>query len=168
MNVLVASQTQHGATREIGDLIGATIAGRGIATDIRDLEQVEDVTEYDAVVLGSAVYMGSWMKPAKAFVERHADELSVRPTWLFSSGPIGDPPKDGREPVQVDDLVAATHARGHRLFGGRLERSRLGMFERAVAHVVRAPEGDFRDWGEIEDWAAGIADELEAETPSEV
>lgn len=164
MKVLVASQTQHGATREIADLIGATIAGRGIETDIRDVENIADVSEYDAVVLGSAVYMGSWMKPARAFVERHADELSARPTWLFSSGPIGDPPKDGREPVKVDDLLAASHARGHRLFGGRMERSRLGMFERAVAHVVRAPEGDFRDWGEIEDWAAGIADELEAQT----
>lgn len=168
MNALVASATQHGATREIADMIGATLAGRGIATDIRDVEHVEDVAGYDAVVLGSAVYMGSWMKPARAFVERHAEELRARPTWLFSSGPIGDPPKDGREPVNVDDLVAATHARGHRLFGGRLERSRLGMFERAVAHVVRSPEGDFRDWGEIEDWAAEIADDLEAELPAEV
>lgn len=168
MKVLVASQTQHGATREIADLIGATIAGRGIETDIRDVENIADVSEYDAVVLGSAVYMGSWMKPAQAFVERHADKLSARPTWLFSSGPIGDPPKDGREPVKVDGLVAASHARGHRLFGGRLERSRLGMFERAVAHVVRAPEGDFRDWGEIEDWAAEIADDLEAQMLHEV
>jgi menaquinone-dependent protoporphyrinogen oxidase len=168
MNALVASATQHGATREIADMIGATLATRGIETDIRDVEHVEDVAGYDAVVLGSAVYMGSWMKPARAFVERHAEELRARPTWLFSSGPIGDPPKDGREPVRVDDLVAATHARGHRLFGGRLERSRLGMFERAVAHVVRSPEGDFRDWGEIEDWAAGIADDLEAELPAEV
>ncbi len=168
MNALVASQTQHGATREIADLIGATLATRGIATDIRDLEHVEDLAGYDAVVLGSAVYMGRWMKPARAFVERHAGELQARRTWLFSSGPIGEPPGDGGEQVQVAELVAATHARGHRVFGGRLERSRLGMFERAVANVVRAPEGDFRDWGEIEDWAAGIADELEAQTPSEV
>jgi menaquinone-dependent protoporphyrinogen oxidase len=161
MHVLVASQTQHGSTREIADLIGATLAARGIETDIRDVENVHDLASYDAVVLGSAVYMGSWTKPAKVFVERHADELRSRPTWLFSSGPVGEPPKNGRAPVQVDDLVAAAHPRGHRLFGGRLQRSRLGMFERAVAHVVRAPEGDFRDWAEIEDWATGIADELQ-------
>src|SRR5579884_626876 len=99
MNVLVASQTQHGATREIADMIGATIAARGIETDIRDLASVADVAGYDAVVLGSAVYMGRWMKPAQAFVERHAEELRARPTWLFSSGPIGAAPKDGREPV---------------------------------------------------------------------
>jgi menaquinone-dependent protoporphyrinogen oxidase len=168
MNVLVASQTQHGATREIADLIGATLAVRGIATDIRDVECIEDVGPYSAVVLGSAVYMGSWMKGATAFATRHADELRDRPTWLFSSGPIGDPARGGRDPVQIDDLIAAIAPRGHRVFGGRLERSRLGMIERAVAHVVRAPEGDFRDWGEIEEWAGAIADELEAETLSEV
>jgi menaquinone-dependent protoporphyrinogen oxidase len=162
MNVLVASQTQHGATREIADMIGATIAARGIETDIRDLASVADVAGYDAVVLGSAVYMGRWMKPAQAFVERHADELRARPTWLFSSGPIGAAPKNGREPVDITGIVAAVQPRGHQVFGGRLQRSRLGMFERAVAHVVRAPEGDYRDWGAIEDWAVRIADDLEA------
>lgn len=164
MHVLVASQTHHGATREIADMIGATIAGRGIETDIRDVGNVADLEGYDAIVLGSAVYMGRWMRPATAFVRRHEDELRARPTWLFSSGPIAAPAKDGSDPVKVDDVVAAVHPRGHRVFGGRLERSRLGMFERAVAHVVRAPDGDFRDWEAIEDWAAGIADELEAET----
>jgi menaquinone-dependent protoporphyrinogen oxidase len=168
MHVLVVSQTHHGATREIADMIGATIAARGIATDIRDVSNVDDLAGYDAVVLGSAVYMGRWMKPARTFVRRHEDELRVRPAWLFSSGPVGAPADDGREPVQIEDVVAAIAPRGHRVFGGRLERSRLGMFERAVAHVVRAPDGDFRDWGAIEDWAAGIADELEAETLSGV
>lgn len=163
MTVLVASQTQHGATREIADLIGAILAGRGVATDIRDVESVDDLAGYDAVVLGSAVYMGRWLKPAREFAERHAEELRARPTWLFSSGPVGDQPRAGAEPVKIDELIAAIEPRGHHIFGGRLERSRLGMFERTVAHIVRAPEGDYRDWGEIEDWAAEIADELEAE-----
>jgi menaquinone-dependent protoporphyrinogen oxidase len=163
MNVLVASQTRHGATREIADLIGATLRERHIAADIRDLADVRDLAPYDAVVLGSAVYMGSWMKPAKAFVDRHAGELRTRPTWLFSSGPTGEAGVDGAEPVNVDDLLAAARPRGHRVFAGRLERNRLGMFERAVANVVHAPEGDFRDWEEIEDWAVSIADDLEAE-----
>jgi menaquinone-dependent protoporphyrinogen oxidase len=168
MQVLVASATQHGATREIADLIGATIAGRGIQTDIREVENVTEVDDYDAVVVGSAVYMGNWMKAARAFVERCADELAARPTWLFSSGPIGDAPKAGAAGVHIADLVAAIRPRDHRVFGGRLQRSSLGLFERAVARIVHSPEGDFRDWGEIGDWATTIADELEARLPSEV
>ena len=103
-------------------MIGATIAGRGIGTDIRDVENVATLEGYDAVVVGSAVYMGDWIVCARAFVERHADELAERPTWLFSSGPIGDPPKPrANAAVKIDDLVAAAHAREHHVFAGRLE-----------------------------------------------
>src|SRR6266566_4086424 len=93
MKALVAVATQHGATREIADMIGATIAARGIETDIREVEKVTAVDGYDGVVVGSAVYMGNWIKSARTFVEGNADELAARPTWMFSSGPIGDPPK---------------------------------------------------------------------------
>lgn len=162
MNALVASASQHGATREIADMIGATIAERGIATDIREVENVATLNGYDAVVVGSAVYMGDWVKSARAFVERHAVELAARPTWMFSSGPIGDPPKPVADAaVKVDDLVTAVHAREHRVFAGRLQMRRLGLVQRTAARGVHAAEGDHRDWNEIQAWGTSIADALE-------
>jgi menaquinone-dependent protoporphyrinogen oxidase len=162
MKALVASASRHGATREIADMVGATIAERGIATDIREVDNVATVIGYDVVVVGSAVYMGDWIKSARVFVERHAEELAARPTWFFSSGPIGDPPRPGADAaVKIDDLVTAAGAREHRVFAGRLEMRRLGLVQRAVARAVHAGEGDFRDWGAIQEWATGIADDLE-------
>ena len=162
MNVLVASASRHGSTREIADMIGATIAQRGIATDIREVDNVATLIGYDAVVVGSAIYMGDWIKCARVFVEQHAGDLATRPTWLFSSGPIGDPPKPGADAaVRIDDLVAAIHPREHRVFAGRLEMRRLGLLQRTVARAVHAGEGDFRDWAAIQEWATGIADDLE-------
>jgi menaquinone-dependent protoporphyrinogen oxidase len=170
MKVLVAVATQHGATREIADMIGATLAGRGIPTDILPVEEVAGVDGYDAVVLGSAVYVGNWMKPAREFIEDHQHELAGRPTWLFSSGPIGDPPKpDERTAVRVADLVEMTGAREHRLFRGRLDMSRLGVVQRIVARAVHAGQGDYRDWDAIQSWATEIADALnEAPTAGRV
>src|SRR6476646_4104982 len=105
MRALVVVASQHGATREIADMIGATIAGRGIETDICEVDAVPVLAGYDAFVIGSAVYMGCWIKSARAFVEGHADELAARPTWMFSSGPVGDPPKpDAETAVKVSDL----------------------------------------------------------------
>ena len=167
MTALVVSASRHGATREIADMIGATIAARGIETDIREVENVAALDGYDAVVVGSAVYMGDWVKPARAFVERHAGELAARPTWMFSSGPIGDPPKPGADSaVKVDDLVTAAHAREHRVFAGRLELRRLGLVQRTVARAVHAAEGDYRDWDEIQAWGTSIADALEDQRSS--
>jgi menaquinone-dependent protoporphyrinogen oxidase len=87
-----------------------------------------------------------------------------RPVWLFSSGPIGDPPQPDEEPVDAGDVARSTHARGHRLFAGRLDRHRLGFGEKAVVMALRAADGDFRDWDAIDTWAAQIAGELSRAT----
>jgi hypothetical protein len=70
----------------------------GLEATVLPPEQVEGVDGYAAVVLGSAVYAGHWLKPARELVERHAGDLADRPVWLFSSGPVGDPPKPDEDP----------------------------------------------------------------------
>lgn len=161
MKTLVAAASRHGATQEIAEAIGRVLVSSGIEADVCPYEGVDELAPYDAFVLGSAIYMGRWLESARDFVETHADELSARPTWLFSSGPIGDPPRPAAgDAVQVDSIVAATNAREHRLFAGKLDKSLLGFGERAVAVAFRVAEGDYRDWAEIEAWGHGIAEAL--------
>ena len=161
MRVLVTAATKHGATAEIAAEIAATLVGHGIETAVLRPEDVTGLASYDAVVLGSAVYMGRWLDQARTFATEHADELSARPTWLFSSGPLGQPPKpDAATAVQVDDLIELTGACEHRLFSGRLDRDTLGIGERTIARAVRAPAGDWRDWDDVRGWADAIADTL--------
>ncbi len=83
--------------------------------------------------------------------------------WLFSSGPIGDPPRPGPDDaVRLDEIMAATGAREHRVFAGRLRREDLGLPERVVVRATGAADGDRRDWAEVEAWARGIAAALSA------
>jgi menaquinone-dependent protoporphyrinogen oxidase len=82
--------------------------------------------------------------------------------WLFSSGPIGEPPKPTEDPVDVAAIQAATRARDHRVFAGKLVRKQLSFGEKAMVVAFRAPDGDFRDWAEISGWASQIADALQA------
>jgi menaquinone-dependent protoporphyrinogen oxidase len=66
---------------------------------------VDDLGPYEAVVLGSAVYAGSWMKDAVSFAERHGDALARMRVWLFSSGPLGEEVKDAEaQPRQLPEL----------------------------------------------------------------
>jgi menaquinone-dependent protoporphyrinogen oxidase len=164
MRVLVTAASKHGATAEIGAAIAAALADAGLTATFERPADVESLDCCDAVVLGSAVYVGKWLGEATAFVERLEPELLSRPVWLFSSGPLGDPPKpDPQQAVDVTKIVASLQPRGHRLLSGRLDRGLLGFGERAVATAVRAPEGDFREWDAVRSWAAEIADELRAE-----
>jgi len=163
MTVLVAVASKYGATQEIADAMGRVLIERGIETDVRSIDDVVDLTSYAAVVLGSGVYAGHWLEPARRFVEERSDELADRPTWLFSSGPIGDPPRPSeQEAVKIEPVIAATRAKEHRLFAGRLDKSKLSFPERALVFAFRAAEGDFRDWHAIAAWAGEIADVLEA------
>jgi menaquinone-dependent protoporphyrinogen oxidase len=109
------------------------------------------------VVLGSAVYAGHWLKPARELVDRHARDLAARQVWLVSSGPIGDPPKPAEDPVDVTAIRQASGAREHRVFAGKLVRGQLSFGEKAMVVAFRAPDGDFRDWTEIKVWASRIA-----------
>lgn len=162
MHVLVTAASRHGATAEIARALAAGLARHGEDAVAIPIEQVEDLEGYDAVVLGSAIYMGRWMKPARQFVDDHAAELSQRPVWLFSSGPLGDRGHLIPEGESVDaaEITRATKAREHRLFAGHLDRSHLGLAERAVVRAVHAAETDSRDWQAVDRYASEIAGEL--------
>ncbi len=165
MKVLVAYASKHDATAEIAEAIGRGLSDRGLGTTVSSVADVSGLEGFDAVVLGSAVYAGRWLEAARHFVDEHAAELAKRPTWLFSSGPIGDPPRpSGDDAVRITEIAQKTGASEHRLFSGRLDKSALGLGERAVVTAFRSPEGDFRDWPEIDSWAETIAGMLERPT----
>ena len=164
MRVLVTATSKHGATAEIARAVGEALREAHLEADVLAPEEVDGLEGYDAVVLGSAVYMGRWLDPAKRFVDRNRRVLATRPVWLFSSGPLGDPPKPTDEAVDVAGLREATGARDHRIFSGRLARSDLSLAEKAIVMAFRAPEGDFRSWDEIRAWATAIAHTLQAES----
>lgn len=162
MRVLVTAASKHGSTYEIAQAIATELSSEGIEAEARELRAVTTLEGYDAVVLGSAVYIGKWLKEAKDFVATHAEELKRRPVWLFSSGPLGATPQPAEDPVDAAAMVEATGAREHRLLVGSLDQHKLGISERLIIRMVKAPYGDFRDPATIREWAHTIAQELSA------
>ena len=169
MPVLVVYATKHGATQEIAERVAQTMAAAGQQAQARPVTAAGDLTGYDAFVVGSAVYMGHWQKEAVEFVRQNRAVLAGRPVWLFSSGPLGTEPTDAQgqdltaaaEPKEIGEFRQAIAPRGHQVFFGVLDPGRLGLGERALRKLPAGrallPEGDFRDWAQIEAWARGIA-----------
>jgi menaquinone-dependent protoporphyrinogen oxidase len=160
MSVHVVTATRHGSTPEIGEAIARRLRERGWDAVTEDVESA-DLKAGEPVVLGSPIYMGKWDKGAREIADRLAGEEPKRAIWLFTVGPLGDPPKPEEPgPEQEVQEFARWHAISSRLFEGKLDRSQLNRRERLATRAVKAPEGDFRPWGEIEAWADEIADVL--------
>jgi len=94
MAVLVAYASKHGSTQGIAERIAEKLRQLGKEAEARPVDAVEDPESYEAFVIGSAVYYGSWLKEATEWVYRNQAVLAGRPVWLFSSGPLGTEVKD--------------------------------------------------------------------------
>ncbi len=164
MEVLVAYASKHGSTAEIAAAVAAEIREHGLGADCVEAGEVAGVERYDAVVLGSAVYMKRWQGDARHFLRTHRDALAARPFWVFSSGPTGDPAEDDaawQEPKRTIARAEKLGARDHVVFGGRVSPEG-GRMERAMAEGMAEEYRDRRDWEQIRAWAAGVADQLRA------
>lgn len=160
MRLLVAYASKHGSTKGIAEFIGEKLRQWKVYVDVIDVNDDRDLRSYDAFVIGSAVYMGRWMKEAKQFAAKNSTVLSARPVWLFSSGPTGTNQIDpkGRDlldprvsgPKELDELREKLRFRDHRIFFGAFDPKDLDFFSPQFfrSNTVReaTPIGDFRDW----------------------
>lgn len=184
--VLVVYGSRHGGTQGIAERIGNVLRAEGLDADVAAADQVRDIRVADAFVVGSGVYMGSWLKEPIDFVRRHEATLASRPLWLFSSGPLpgssasrspDDPLADALGPEngpgsggrkKIAELSTATHPREHRVFQGVFDPGDppRAMSERLVRMMPASrsilPAGDFREWDAVEAWAREIAATMRA------
>jgi len=165
VQVLVVYATKYGGTAEIAQRIGQVLREAGLRTDVLPTDRVSDLSTYEAVVLGSAVYIGRWRKEAVRFLKTNEKVLAERQVWLFSSGPTGegDPLellKGWRLPEAQQAIADRIQPRDIAVFHGVVDVDKLNFIERLMIRNVEAPVGDFRDWEAITSWATAIADEL--------
>ena len=168
MKVLVAYASKYGSTRAIAERIAEGLRAAGQAAEAKPMQAGGDLAGYDAYVVGSAAYIGSWLKGATEFVRGHQAVLAAKPVWLFSSGPLGTEPTDAQgrdkrvaaEPKEFAEFKETIKPLGIRVFFGVLDPGKLGFRDRAIrtlpAGRALLPEGDFRDWKDIDAWAASI------------
>jgi menaquinone-dependent protoporphyrinogen oxidase len=156
--VLISAASRHESTTEIARAIADRFDDGRVEVDIIQPEVVDSIDDYDAVILGSAVYEGHWLAPARDFAVRFASALADRPVWLFSSGPVGNPAAraDARDVTRIKQAIAI---RDHHVFDGRLDQKTLSLTER-ISLMGRRTGGDYRDWDAVARWADGIAESL--------
>lgn len=157
--VLVTYATRTGTTQEVAVAIGEELETKGAKVDVKNAKEVEDLTAYRAVILGSAIRAGNLMPEAIEFVKANQEKLSQIPVAYFVvCATLREDTEENRQAVAayLDPLREIIEPVEEGLFAGAIDRSKLSFPMRLVLKAMKAEEGDWRDWEAIRAWAAEL------------
>lgn len=160
MTVLVVFGSKYGSTSRVAHHIADVFAQKGLQVEVRTPDQQPDLSQYDAVVIGSAIYAGRWRRSIRNFVRTNGPALAALPVWLFSVGPLGNPPTPTENPKDANSALESLDARGHELFAGALDSTHMSFGDRAMIRALGVADGDYRNWNRITKWAEHVAADL--------
>lgn len=157
--ILVTYATRAGSTAEIAATIGQTLTTRGFSVEVKPVGKVTSLGGYQAVLLGSAIRMESWLPEMVKFIQANETSLNALPTALFTVHMLN------AENDEVSRAAREAYAASVRsllpnapeaFFTGLMDFSRLSFLDRFIANMVKAVESDQRDWGKIRAWAMTV------------
>ncbi|HNX94619.1 MAG TPA: flavodoxin domain-containing protein [Holophaga sp.] len=161
---LVAFDSRTGSTAAMAEMIGRVLAEGIPHVEIRPIQAVQALTEYDAVVLGSPIRAGRLTRETLRFVDKHRAELREKRVACFVSGmTLADDSMQRLDAASVclDPVRMRLDLVDTAFFAGKMDYAMLGFFTRMIVkRLMKTPEGDYRDWEAIKLWGRGLLAKL--------
>ena len=155
-SILLAYATRYGSTQEVAETIAAALRQAGFEVDVQPMQEVKRLDNYDAVVLGAAIYNARWHSDAHLFLSQHQEMLKQLPVAIFALGPLSTSDTARRNSRRQLDKELQQYPWlkpvAVEVFAGKYDPSKpgLGFFERLL------PARDHRDWDAIRAWANSL------------
>ncbi len=160
-SILLAYATRYGSTQEVAETIAAALRQVGFEVDIQPTREVKTLDNYDAIVLGAAIYNAKWHPDAHRFLSQYQETLRQRHVVIFALGPLSNSDTAMRNSRHQLDKELAKYPWlkpvAVEIFAGKYDPSKpgLGFFERLL------PASDHRDWEAIRAWANALSAQLQ-------
>jgi menaquinone-dependent protoporphyrinogen oxidase len=160
-SILLAYATRFGSTQEVAETIAASLRQAGFDVDMQLMQEVKTLANYDAVVLGAAIYNTKWHADAHHFVSLYQEALEQLPVAIFTLGPLSPSEAAKRNSRRQLDKELAKYPWlkpvAVEIFAGKYDPSKPGLsfFERFL------PARDYRNWDAIRAWANALPAQLQ-------
>ncbi len=162
--ILVAYASESGTTAEVAEAIGEVLCQEGNTVETKWVKNVNDLNNYDAVIIGSAIQYDRWMPEATEFVMAHQNVLNKLPVAYFFTClalSIQNEKAAKKKAMAYSDklyaLVPQVRPVDVGRFAGVLDYNKLSFFFRlifkGISSILGVQEGDHRDWEAIRAWA---------------
>ena len=163
--ILIAYDTTHGSTSGVAEKIGSVLCELGSQVDIRLAWNVEDISEYDAVIVGSAIYEFNWLRGSLLFLKQHKQTLSsISVAYFIVCSALKEDTPENQEAVMVfvnpvlkryPEIIPVDVGR----FGGAVDFNKLNIYETIVLRIAGfTVSEDWRDWEKVGGWAEKVND----------
>jgi len=143
MKTAVIFNSKHGTAEKVANLIAERI---GIEkTDVVNLKSqtIIDLSNYDTIILGGSVYVGTIQKSIFKFCEANQQELSNKKIALFICGMEPDPEKQELEIKNSFPAFAYEMAVVKKFMGGEILLEKMNFFEKmAIKKVAKISQSE--------------------------
>ena len=163
--ILVTYASRTGSTAEVAEAIGKTLSEGGARVDVIPMNDVKELSPYQAVVAGSAIRGSKWLPEAVQFIQTHRSTLAQKRFAMFTVC-ITMAMKNAenyRSGVMswVAPIRAMVRPLSEGLFAGMLDFGKLPfnwdtLMLRLTVTLGIFPRGDHRDWNAINSWAKSL------------
>jgi len=177
---IIAYGSRYGSTAEISQEIAKILNELDIETVVLDLKKTKEkkwppIDEFDAILVGSGIKIGRWMKEPQKFLKKNKDKIKgkgkILGLFVSCSLVLDDPLKAEKDYLEkiMDDLKFKTELSA--AFGPVFdfsESSNLGFLTKKMAKLGLAESeniefdpnarNDLRDWNQIRAFAKKVAD----------
>jgi len=174
MKILIAYSSGYGATEEVSEEIKNVILQKNKwSVDVVPIDDVNDIDDYDALIIGSSVRADKPLANVRDFFARYRHELPMKKVALFAVCLTANNDA-GREKVKKEYLPQLTERYPKikpiavAAFGGKIDFDRLNSVMKTLMKRVLEKTGlptngsiDTRDWPSIKSWAEELGDKLE-------
>jgi menaquinone-dependent protoporphyrinogen oxidase len=163
--ILVTYASRSGSTAEIAEAIGSALAESGVKIEVKPMQEVTELTSYQAVIAGSAIRGARWLPEAMQFVRVHQSTLRHIPFAMFTVCITLAMANSERYRTGVATWTAPVRAivrpLSEGLFPGMLDFHKLPvnletLKLRATVAMGIFPRGDHRDWAAVRSWAESL------------
>ncbi len=167
--ILVTYASRAGSTAGVAEKIGKILRDLGEVAEVKPMKEVTDLSDYDAVVAGSPIQASAWLPEAMEFMRRYQAVLSEKPFATFTLCMTLAMKKGVEYRPTISEWIAPVRSLARPvsegIFAGVLDLKKVPgagdrlKFKLSILFGVWH-EGDFRNWHEIEKWAAGLPELL--------
>ncbi len=160
--VLIAYASRAGSTAEVAEKIGEALKVLGFDVEVKNVKEINDISYYDVIIIGSAVRMFKLLPETIKFANRFREELQNKSVAYFIVClTMHKDTEESRAQAQkyIKPLLEIKEPISVGLFAGKMDYSKLSFVWR-ILFKGRVPEGDFRDWNSVISWVNSLSEKF--------